>query len=118
MLAAGLQTTSHPKVRDTRDIWELRADLKKEQQLQQQLLLELEDYENKLRDYKQKQRSNREAVLHETVRELEQEAGLTEAKGPGVVLTIESFYPDHYVGPITEMVSPELLQRLINELNK
>jgi uncharacterized protein YlxW (UPF0749 family) len=118
MLAAGLQTISHPKVRDTRDIWELRADLKKEQQLQQQLLLEMEDYEKKLRDYKQKQRSNREAVLHETVRELEQEAGLTEVKGPGLVLTIESFYPGNYVGPITETVSPELLQRLMNELNK
>jgi uncharacterized protein YlxW (UPF0749 family) len=49
---------------------------------------------------------------------LEQEAGLTEATGPGVVLTIEPFYPDHYVGPITETVSPELLQRLMNELNK
>jgi uncharacterized protein YlxW (UPF0749 family) len=117
MLAVGLQTTSHPKIRDTRDIWELRADLKTEQQLQQQLLLEMEDYEEKLRDYKQKQRSNQEAVLHETVRELEQEAGLTKAEGPGVVLTIEPFYSDNYVGPITETVSPELLHRLINELN-
>jgi uncharacterized protein YlxW (UPF0749 family) len=117
MFAVGLQTTSHPKIRDTRDIWELRADLKTEQQLQRQLLLEMEDYEGKLQDYKQKQRSNQEAVLRETVRELEQEAGLTKAEGPGVVLRIEPFYSDNYVGPITETVSPELLQRLINELN-
>jgi uncharacterized protein YlxW (UPF0749 family) len=117
MFAVGLQTTSHPKIRDTRDIWELRADLKTEQQLQRQLLLEMEDYEEKLRDYKQKQSSNQEAVLHETVRELEQEAGLTKAEGPGVVLRIEPFYSDNYVGPITETVSPELLQRLMNELN-
>jgi uncharacterized protein YlxW (UPF0749 family) len=117
MFAVGLQTTLHPKIRDTRDIWELRADLKKEQQLQQQILLEMEDYEEKLRDYKQKQHSNQEAVLHETVRELEQEAGLTKAEGPGVVLTIKPFYSDNYVGPISETVSPELLQRLMNELN-
>ncbi|OXB94424.1 DUF881 domain-containing protein [Parageobacillus galactosidasius] len=117
MLAVQLQTTSHPKVRDTRDIWELRADLKKEQQLQRQLVLEIGDYEEKLRNYKQKQRSNQEAVLHETVSELEQEAGLTKTEGPGIVLTIEPFYSDHYVGPIAETVSPELLHRLINELN-
>ncbi|MBY6267794.1 DUF881 domain-containing protein [Parageobacillus thermoglucosidasius] len=117
MLAVQLQTTSHPKVRDTRDIWELRADLKKEQQLQQQLLSDIEKYEEKIRSYQQRQSSRKEAVLRETVSELRKEAGLTKAEGAGLVLTIQSFYPDRYTGPITETVSPELLQRLINELN-
>ncbi|SFA46487.1 Uncharacterized conserved protein YlxW, UPF0749 family [Parageobacillus thermantarcticus] len=117
MLAVQLHTTSHPKVRDTRDIWELRADLKKEQQLQRQLLSDIEKYEEKMRSYQQKQSARKEAVLRETVSELQKEAGLTEVKGAGLVLTIQSFYPDNYTGPITETVSPELLQRLINELN-
>ncbi|MBA2874079.1 uncharacterized protein YlxW (UPF0749 family) [Anoxybacillus caldiproteolyticus] len=117
MLAVQFQTIRQPVVRDTRDIWELRKDLKQEQELQHRLLLEIRDYEEKLHSYEKKQSTSKETVLQETVNELKQEAGLTEAKGAGLVLTIEPFYPDNYVGPITETVSPELLKRLVNELN-
>ncbi len=117
MLAVQFQTIRQPVVRDTRDIWELRKDLKQEQELQHRLLLETRDYEEKLHSYEKKQSTSKETVLQETVNELKQEAGLTEAKGAGLVLTIEPFYPDNYVGPITETVSPELLKRLVNELN-
>ncbi len=117
MLAVQFQTTKRPIVRDTRDIWELREDLKKEQELQHQLLLEIRNYEEKIQSYQQKQSDNKEAALQETVNELKREAGLTEVQGAGLVLTIEPFYPDNYVGPITQTVSPELLKRLINELN-
>ncbi|MGP3560854.1 DUF881 domain-containing protein [Geobacillus sp. BK01] len=118
MLAVGLRTTLPSEERDTRDIWELRADLTKEQQLEQQLLEELEDYEEKLHYYRQRETADGGAALKATVAELREEAGLTEVKGSGIVLTIAPFSAAGYVGPVTATVSPELLQRLVNELNK
>ncbi|QNU26937.1 DUF881 domain-containing protein [Geobacillus sp. 46C-IIa] len=118
MLAVGLRTTMPSEGRDTRDIWELRADLTKEQQLERQLLEELEDYEEKLRHYRQKEEAGGGAALEATVAELREEAGLTEVKGSGIVLMIAPFSTAGYVGPVTATVSPELLQRLVNELNK
>ncbi|KQC47724.1 MULTISPECIES: DUF881 domain-containing protein [Geobacillus] len=118
MLAVGMRTTLPSEERDTRDIWELRADLTKEQKLEQQLLEELERYEAKLRHYRREEQEDGEAALEETVAELREEAGLTEVKGRGVVLTIAPFAAGGYVGPVAQTVSPELLQRLVNELNK
>ncbi|WP_051529947.1 DUF881 domain-containing protein [Anoxybacillus tepidamans] len=117
MLAVQLQTKRHPVVRDTRDIWELRKDLKQEQELEQQLLLEIRHNDEKIQNYKQSRSVNQRAALEETVNELKREAGLTEISGPGLLLTIEPFYPDNYVGPVVNTVSPELLKRFINELN-
>ncbi|MEB3749465.1 hypothetical protein EP10_000304 [Geobacillus icigianus] len=116
MIAVGLRTTLPAEGRDTRDIWQLRADLTKEQKLEQQLLDELEKYEERLRYYRQKEATGGAEALETTVAELREEAGLTEAKGPGVVLTIAPLAG--YVGPVAATVSPELLQRLVNELNK
>ncbi|AMX84120.1 NgoFVII family restriction endonuclease [Geobacillus subterraneus] len=118
MLAVGLRTTMPSEGRDTRDIWELRADLTKEQQLEQHLLEELEDYEEKLHHYRQKEAAGGGAALEATVAELREEAGLTEVKGSGIILMIAPFSAAGYVGPVTATVSPELLQRLVNELNK
>lgn len=117
MLAVQFQTTKRPIVRDTRDIWELREDLKHEQELEQQLLLEIRRSDEQIQNYEQNHSTDQEAALQETVAELKKEAGLTEVQGPGLILTIESFYPENYVGPITYTISPELLKRFVNELN-
>jgi uncharacterized protein YlxW (UPF0749 family) len=117
MLAIQFQTTQQPAVRDTRDMWELREDLKKEQELHAQLLYEIRKYEDTLESYEQKRADSKGAILRQTLNELKKEAGLTEVVGPGVVLTIQPLYDETYVGPIAETVSPELLKRLVNELN-
>ncbi|OKO93999.1 DUF881 domain-containing protein [Geobacillus proteiniphilus] len=118
MLAVGLRTTLSPEGRDTRDIWELRADLTKEQKLEQRLLEELESYEEILRRYRQEYEAGGATELEATVAELREEAGLTEVRGSGLVLTIAPLSSAGYVGPAVATVSPELLQRLVNELNK
>lgn len=56
MLAIQVQTTKQPAVRDTRDIWQLRQDLKKEQQLEQQLLLEIRRNDEKIQKLPAKSR--------------------------------------------------------------
>ena len=117
MVAIQFQTTKQPIVRDTRDIWELREDLKKEQELQRQLLEEIQIYEQKLENYRQQQAESKEQLLRETVDELKREAGLTEERGEGVIVTIEPMYGENYEGPVIYTVSPYLLQKLVNELN-
>lgn len=118
MLAVQIRSTKDPVVRDTRDIWELRQDLKRELQLQQQLLSEIRRSDDQLAAYEQARSTDQEAALKKTLAELKEEAGQTAVQGPGLILTIEPFYPESYVGPVVRTVSPELLHRLINELNE
>lgn len=117
MLAVQFQTSHEPTVRDTRDIWEIRQELKKEQELHEQLLTEIRKYEETLEKYKQQREESKGAILRQTVEELKKEAGLTEVVGEGVVLYVEQMYDESYVGPVTDTVSADLLRRLINELN-
>lgn len=117
MLAVQFQTSREPDVRDTRDIWEIRRDLQKEQELHKQLLNEIRKYEETLEKYEQQRSENKGAILRQTVEELKKEAGLTEVVGEGVVLYIEQMYDESYVGPVSDTISADLLRRLINELN-
>jgi uncharacterized protein YlxW (UPF0749 family) len=117
MIAVQFQTTKQPVVRDTRDMWELREDLKKEQQTQAAILKEIRTYEEQLQNYEVEQNNSKKAALQQTLLELKKEAGLTEMKGPGIVLTVEPLFDESLIGQEVKSVSPELLKRLINELN-
>ncbi|WP_042456185.1 DUF881 domain-containing protein [Neobacillus dielmonensis] len=118
MIAVQFQTVTEPKVRDTRDIWQLREALLKEKEMQYQLLTEIRSYEEKLSAYESKRKQSKEQALKDTYLELKQETGLTEVKGPGVTLEIEPVIEDIKLGYTpTSTVPPELLKRLVNELN-
>jgi uncharacterized protein YlxW (UPF0749 family) len=88
MLAIQFQTIKEPIVRDTRDMWQLREDLKKEQQLQVELLSEIRKYNEIIETYKAEENQNPEVALKETLNVLKEEAGLTEVTGPGIIITI------------------------------
>ncbi|WP_110112917.1 DUF881 domain-containing protein [Bacillus sp. CGMCC 1.16541] len=115
MIAVQFQTTKQPIVRDTRDAWELREDIKKEQELQTKILREIRTYDEQLRSYEAEQ--NNQQVLKDALNDLKKEAGLTELTGNGLVLTVEPLFDESLVGEKVEGISPELLKRLINELN-
>lgn len=117
MVAVMFQTTKQPVVRDTRDMWQLREDLKREQELQAAILKEIRTYEDQLRNYEVEQKNSKKAALQQTLAKLQKEAGLTEVKGPGIVLTVEPLFDESLIGQEVKSVSPELLKRLINELN-
>lgn len=117
MLAVQFETIKHPEIRDTRDTWELREDLKKQQILEAQLIKEIAGYEEKINKYEAEKSSSKEAVLYETLEELKKLAGLTEVNGPGLILTIKTFN-DFNLGQEIHSISPELLKRLLNELNQ
>ena len=115
MLAVQFRTVSEPKVRDTRDTWELREDLMEAKEIQSQLLKEISSIEDKLVKYRNEKQSSKAEILKETLEELKGEAGLTDITGPGVVISlapaaeIPGFQSDRNV-------SPYLLKRLLNEL--
>jgi uncharacterized protein YlxW (UPF0749 family) len=110
MLAVQFQSILEPAVRDTRDMWQLREALKQEQETQSNLLLEIRKYEND-------ENQSAEKTLKETLEELKNEAGLTEVTGAGVVITIEPLFDEEVSQTEVENIAPDLLKRLLNELN-
>ncbi|MBT2654278.1 DUF881 domain-containing protein [Bacillus sp. ISL-18] len=118
MIAIQFQTVKKPVERDTRDIWQLRDALLKEKELQSNLLSEIRSNEEKLSAYESKRQQSKEQALNDTLQELKREAGLTDITGPGITLLIEPVMEDVQLGaPVKDSVSPELLKRLLNELN-
>jgi len=118
MIAIQFQTVKKPVERDTRDVWQLREALLKEKELQSNLLSEIRSNEEKLSAYESKREQSKEQALKDTIQELKAEAGLTEITGPGITLLIEPVIEDVKLGtPVKNSVSPELLKRLLNELN-
>ena len=118
MIAILFKTVQEPVVRDTRDIWQLRKDLQKEQELQSKLLAEIHNVEQVLEEYKKKDQDSKVKALKKQLESLKKEVGLSEAKGPGVILTIEPLMTNLLEGNGYNSVPPELLSRLINELNR
>jgi uncharacterized protein YlxW (UPF0749 family) len=117
MIAIQFQTVQKPVVRDTRDVWQLREDLLKEKEIQSKLIKEIRSNEEKIASYETDRRQGKEQVLRETLEELKREAGLTPVTGPGIILNIEPLFEEIVLGQPVTGVSPELLQRLLNELN-
>lgn len=117
MLGIQFQTIKEPVERDTRDMWQLREDLKKEQQLQAELLNEIRKYDEIIESYKKQENWNPETALKETLAVLKEEVGLTEISGEGITITIDRLFSEELLGVEIQNISPELLKRLINELN-
>ncbi len=118
MIAIQFQTVKEPVVRDTRDIWELREDLLKEKELNSNLYAELREVKDKLEQYENEVDSSPELALKKTLQELEAEVGLTEKTGAGLILTVEPAIEGILLGEKATTVSPDLIERLINELNR
>ncbi len=117
MLGIQYQTIKEPIERDTRDMWQLREDLKKEQTLQLELLTEIRKYNEIIESHESENSINPENALKETLVVLKEEAGLTKVTGSGITITIDKLFSEELLGTEIQDISPELLKRLINELN-
>lgn len=118
MIAVQFQTVQKPIERDTRDIWQLREALLQEKELETTLLNKIRSNDEKLTSYESKKKQSKEETLKSTLQELKVEAGMTPVTGPGIVLKIEPVMENIRLGePVTKIVSPDLLKRLLNELN-
>jgi uncharacterized protein YlxW (UPF0749 family) len=118
MIAIQFQTVKKPVERDTRDIWQLREALLKEKELQTNLLQEIRSNDEKISAYESKKKQSKEETLKNTLQELKVQAGMTQVTGPGIILKIEPVMENIKLGePVTKVISPDLLKRLLNEVN-
>ncbi len=117
MIAVQFQTVKQPIVRDTRDTWEIRSDLKREQEIQSHIIKEVRKYDATLEEYKRERSESKEVVIRDTLEELKKEAGLTEVSGPGIKMTVNPLFGEEMLGQVQGNISAELLRRFINEIN-
>ncbi|MGR3206401.1 DUF881 domain-containing protein [Bacillus glycinifermentans] len=117
MLAVQFNSLKEPEVRDTRDIWQLREDLKKEQKKQLELIGEIDKYENMLGTYSREEDHSRTKALNDTLQHLKKQAGFTDVTGSGITITISRLFSDELTGESLKNPPPDLLKKLINELN-
>lgn len=117
MLAVQFQTVKKPIERDTRNIWELREDLEKEKKQQVKLNSEIAKYQTLLNQYRQNPEKERTQVMKEAIDQMKEEVGLTDVEGKGVILNIEPLFSEELLGEEVPTLQPELLMRLINQLN-
>ncbi len=117
MIAIQFQTVKQPIIRDTRDTWQLRSDLNREQEVQSQIIQEIRKYDKMLQEYSREREESKENIVRETLVELKKEAGLTEMNGPGIKMTVKPLFDEELLGNAQENISADLLRRFVNELN-
>jgi len=117
---AALQYNSiqNPEERDTRDIWAIRKELAKEKKLHSELLTEVRGLDKTIHTYESLKDENVGIALSETVGQLYEQAGMADIEGPGLIIEVRPSAESIVFGtPITD-ISPELLTRFVNELNR
>lgn len=118
MLAVQYNTVQNPTERNTVDIWEIRQQLSAEQERHSELLTAISDLSETVDKYEDAEFDNPEILLQQTVDQLKERAGSLPVEGPGVTLTIGPSPELMGLGYEIKPVSPELLIRLINDLNR
>lgn len=118
MTAVQYNTINEPDRRDTRDVWEVRQELSREKKLHSQLLSEIGSLDETLNKYNTDADESPEQALRETAGELRSAVGLSETTGPGFEVLVEPSMEAVALGLEIEGISPDLLTRLVNEINR
>ncbi|MHA6258620.1 DUF881 domain-containing protein [Sporosarcina sp. CAU 1771] len=118
MIAVQYNTIKDPKERDTRDIWAIRNELSTEKQLHSELLTEIRELDKTITTYESSEEKNAGKALEETVDKLYYQAGMVDAKGPGIVIDVHPSQESIAYGIPIDGISPDLLTRFVNEVNK
>nr|WP_192597465.1 DUF881 domain-containing protein [Sporosarcina limicola] len=118
MTAVQYNSMKNPKERDTRDIWAVRHELAVEKQLHSELLSEIRELDKTIFTYKSLNDENTGKALTETVDKLYSQAGMTNIQGTGIIIKVKPSAESEAFGiPVTD-VSPDLLTRFVNEINR
>jgi uncharacterized protein YlxW (UPF0749 family) len=117
MLSLKLNSSLEPKVRDTRDEWEIRQDLNEAQKRQIEMLSELSKYDELLTTYQKQEQTSKEKAIQHTLENLKAKAGVSDAEGNGITISISPLFSEELSGKPISNPNPDLLKKLINELN-
>ncbi|KXH79901.1 DUF881 domain-containing protein [Sporosarcina sp. HYO08] len=118
MIAVQYNSMKNPEKRDTRDIWAIRQELASEQKLHSELLSEIRELDKTLRTYNTLNDENTGRALLETVEKLHRQAGMTAIEGAGIVIEVKPSAESIALGLPIMGISPDLLTRFVNEINR
>lgn len=118
MVAIQYNTVQKPTTRDTRDMWAIRNELSNEKKLHSELLNEIRSLDKTIGTYKSLNNDNPAKALEDTVEDLRELAGMTDVEGPGLLIEVNPSPESIAIGNEIADISPDLLTRFINELNR
>jgi uncharacterized protein YlxW (UPF0749 family) len=118
MVAVQYNTVKKPEVRDTRDVWAIRHELAAEKKIHSELLSDLRELDKTIDTYQASKKENAGEALLDTVDKLYEQAGMTDMEGPGLVIQINPSSESVAFGLPIEGISPDLLTRFLNEINR
>ncbi|WP_079529758.1 DUF881 domain-containing protein [Halobacillus hunanensis] len=119
MIAIQYQTTkAGPVERDTRDVWEIREALESQQTQQQDLLEKISKADRTIEKYQEQSQQEQIETLKSSISTLERKLGLTQQTGSGIIIEVKPIFVETEEVQSYPSISPELLTRLINDLNK
>ncbi|MFS0574343.1 DUF881 domain-containing protein [Sporosarcina sp. 179-K 3D1 HS] len=118
MTAVQYNTMKHPEERDTRDLWAIRNELAAEQKLHSELLSEIRDLDKTIVTYKLLGEDDTGKALMDTVDKLYRQAGMTDIEGPGILIEVKPSPESIAYGIPISGISPDLLTRFVNEINR
>ncbi|KYG59047.1 hypothetical protein AY633_02060 [Planococcus maritimus] len=118
MSATQYNTVNTDDSRDYRDTWEIRQQLSREKQVHSELLSEIGLLDDTLAKYSDKATQDPQAVLKDTVEDLRRSAGLSQITGPGIELEVSPSLEAVALGSEITEIPPDLLIRLVNEINR
>lgn len=118
MLAVQYNSIQSPEERDTRDIWEIRKELTTEATYHSELLTRIREAQQLAAQYETESAERPERLVEQTIGQLREEIGLDPYTGPGVVLTVNPSAEAIAFGFTINPLSPELLVRFVNEMNR
>lgn len=116
MLVIQYTSIQDPVVLDTRDINQLREELKVSEGLHADLRKEITKTKEQLKSLEDGTDDEYEAVLQQNITKLEEEIGLSEITGRGLVITIEPMYDTDTTGMLAPYLTASLMSRFLNEL--
>lgn len=117
MVSIQFNSLQKPKIRDTRDVWELREDLSASKSKELDLLKEIDKYDEMLKKYSNHEDQSKETQLTKTLKDLKEKAGFTEVTGKGIEVEITQLFSKDLTGEEVKNIPPDLLKKLINEVN-
>ncbi|MFC4387317.1 DUF881 domain-containing protein [Gracilibacillus marinus] len=118
MIAVLFEAESSQKTQDSRDLWEIRSAIAEQQQQQQHLYDEITIHEELLSNYEEKSEHIQIETLNDSIKLLEEQAGLIEKKGNGVIITFQPIFLEDQPYQIYPKINADLLHIVVNQLNQ
>jgi uncharacterized protein YlxW (UPF0749 family) len=118
MIAIQINSLKQETEIESRSTWQLRENLTNAMKTETKLLQEIQEIDELIAQYETEKVQSGKTILTDTLKELRLEAGLEEWEGPGITITVTRAEEFIEAGDSDPYISPSVLHKLINELNR